>query len=39
MTMWVALLRGINVGCQKKLPMAGLFDVRLGLWPESTPKT
>ena len=39
MTTWVALLRGINVGGQKKLPMASLVEVCMGLWPESTPRT
>ncbi len=27
MTVWIALLRGINVGGSNKLPMAGLRDL------------
>lgn len=39
MTPWVALLRGINVGGHKKVPMADLRTMCVGLWPDSAPKT
>lgn len=39
MTVWVALLRGINVGGRNPLPMAGLCDICRALWPDSNPRT
>tara|TARA_R110002051_G_scaffold40694_1_gene84603 strand:+ start:19037 stop:19567 length:531 start_codon:yes stop_codon:yes gene_type:complete len=39
MTRWIGLLRGINVGGHNKLPMAGLRDICLALWPQSNPRT
>ena len=38
MTKWVALLRGVNVGGNNKLPMAGLRTMLEGLGYED-PKT
>ncbi len=39
MTIWVALLRGINVGGHKKVPMAELRELCERLWVGSAPRT
>lgn len=39
MSQWVALLRGINVGGNNKLPMADLREICERLWPDCKPRT
>ena len=39
MTKWVALLRGVNVGGNNKLPMADLKALCTGIWPDAAPQT
>lgn len=39
MSRWVALLRGISVGGNNRLPMQGLRDICVALWPDSNPQT
>lgn len=39
MTKWIALLRGINVGGNKKVPMAELRALVDRLWPEAGSRT
>lgn len=39
MTNWIALLRGINVGGNKKLPMADLRALADRLWPDIPSQT
>ena len=39
MARWIGLLRGVNVGGHNKLPMAGLRDICIALWPQSNPRT
>ncbi len=39
MTEWIALLRGINVGGHKKVPMAHLRAIADQLWPDCPSRT